>query len=244
MANNTLFDTARGDVSSKSLLSLGLAAGGLFYESFTDGIVAGSTQTQAGATQLVSEINRITTNTVSGNGVALPASTPGLTILVINHGAQPVQVYGIYGSTDTVDDVLYTTGVTQMQGSVAFYACTAAGTWYSEGIGTGYAGSFQTFSCKDALTATGTNQGTALPVTTMMNRFTTTAASTGCILPAAVAGMNITIINAGANPLQVYGNGSDTINGTAGAIGVALATGKTAEYFTTVAGAWHQLLSA
>ena len=244
MANspNVLFDTTRGDVSSKSLLVLGLAPGGLFYESYQDAIAA-TGSTQATAFQLTSEVNRLTVVT-AGTGIALPPSAPGLSIMVINHGTLPVQVYGYIGSTDTVDDVAYATGVNQMQGSVAFYICATSGAWYSEGIGTGYAGSFQTFSFVDALTATGTNQGTALPLTKMMNRVTTTAASTGVILPAAVGGMNVTLINAGANPLQVYGNGTDTINGIAGSTGVTLAAGKTAEYFTTLAGAWHQLLSA
>ena len=242
MSSNSLWDANLGVVSSLSLKGLGLAAGGLFFESFTDAITASTPQTQAAATPLVSEINRITVSAAAGNGVVLPASTAGLSVMVINHASNPVQVYGL--GTDTIDDQTATVGVTQMQGSVAFYICATAGNWYSEGIGTGYAGSFQTMSATDGLTATGTNQGTALPIKTMQTRFTTVTSGTGAILPVAVAGMNLVVINAGASTLQVYGNGSDTINGTAGATGVALAAGKTAEYFTTVAGAWHQLLSA
>lgn len=214
----------------------------LLYESYTNNITAGTVLTQAGATQLVSGINRVTTSTAIGQGVALPPAIAGLDCIVINHSAYPIQVYGV--GSDVVNDQLSTVGIPQMQGSVALYLCAANGTWYSEGTGTGYSGGFQTISSTDALTATGSTQGTALAIKTMQNRFTTVAASTGCVLPAAVAGMNIVIINAGANSLQVYGNGSDTINGTAGATGVSLAAGKTAEYFTTVAGAWHQLLSA
>ena len=244
LAANTLFDTRIGDVSSLALKSIGLATGGLFVESYQDNIVAHAGGGQSSAYQLTSEINRITTVATSGDSVALPGSQPGLSIMVINHGVNPVQVYGAPGSSDTVDDVAAATGVSQMQGSVAFYICATSGAWYSEGIGTGYAGSFQTFSCVDALTATGSNQAGALAITRMMNRFTTVASSTGAVLPVAVAGMNITVINAGANALQVYGNGSDTINGTAGATGLSLASGKTAEYFSTIAGAWHQLLSA
>ena len=238
----TIFSSNKGDVSSLAIPGLGLAPASLFFESYTDGIVAGTTLTQAGATPLVSEINRVSTSSVSGAGVLLPASAPGLTIMVINHGANPITVYG--SGTDTIDDSAYATGVTQMQNSVTFFTCATAGAWYAEGLGSGFAGSFQTFSCTDALTATGTNQGTALAIKTMQNRFTTVASGTGAILPAAVPGMNIVIMNAGANSLQVYGNGSDTINGIAAATGVSLASGKTAEYFTTVSGAWHQLLSA
>ena len=215
---------------------------GLLYESFTDAITTGVVQTQAGATQLSAEINRVTINSVSGNGARLPAAAPGLTIMVINRTPLPMQVYG--ASTDLINDVAAATGVSQMQNSVVIYTCASPSLWYAEGIGGGFAGSFQTFSAKDALVGAGANQAGATPIPAMMDRFTTVAVGTGAVLPIAVAGMNITVINAGANPLQIYGNGSDTINGTAGPTGVALAVGKTAEYFTTVAGAWHQLLSA
>ena len=241
-AVTTLWDPNKGAVLASNLQGLGLAPGSLFYESFTDGIVAATPQTQAAATPLVSEINRITTCATAGNGLLLPPSAPGLSVMVINHAANPVQVYG--AGTDTIDDQGAASGVAQMQGSVAFYMCATAGQWYSEGIGTGYAGSFQTMSSTDGIAAAGTNQATATPIKTMQNRFTTVTSGTGALLPVAVAGMNLVVINAGANPMQMYGTGSDTINGIAGATGVALAVGKTAEYFTTVAGAWHQLLSA
>ena len=237
-----LFSSNKGDISSANIPGLGLASGTLFTESYQDNITAHAGGGQTLAFQLTSEVNRITTVATAGDSCILPASAPGLSIMVINHGANPVQLYGL--GSDQIDDVAAATGVSQMQGSVAFYICATAGQWYSEGIGTGYAGSFQTFSYVDGLTSTGANQAGALQLTKMMNRVTTTAASTGVVLPAAFGGMNITLINAGANALQVYGNGTDTINGIAGATGVSLATGKTAEYFTTLNGAWHQLLSA
>jgi|GEM_PF-2529485 len=240
--NLVLFSSSNGDVSSLNMPGLGLAPNTLFIESFQDNIVAGTTQTQAGATALTAEVNRVTTSATSGNGVRLPASQAGVTIVVINHGNNPIQVYG--NGSDTVSDVAGATGVTQMQGSVALYMCATAGAWYVEGLGTGYAGNFPTFSYQDAMSGAGANQATATPIKTCQNRFTTVGSGTGAVLPVAAGGMSIVVMNAGANSLQVYGNGSDTINGVAGATGVALAAGKTAEYFTTVAGAWHQLLSA
>ena len=238
----SLFSSNKGDVSSYALPGIGLAPGGLFYESYQDNITAHAGGGQTLGFQLTSEVNRVTTVATAGDSCVLPPSAPGLSIMVINHGANPVQLYG--QGSDQIDDVAAATGVSQMQGSVAFYICATAGQWYSEGIGTGYAGSFQTFSYIDGLVSTGSNQAGALAITKMMNRVTTAASGTGVVLPSAVGGMNITVINAGANALQVYGNGTDTINGTAGATGVSLAAGKTAEYFTTVTGAWHQLLSA
>ena len=239
MPANSLFEVNLGQVSSNQLRGLGLLPGGLFIESYTDGITASATQTQAAATQLVSEVNRITVCATRGNGVKLPVSQPGLTIQVINHGAQPCQVYG--AGLDTINDQPAATGVSQMQNSVVYYACATAGLWYAEGLGSGFNGSFQTFPSIDGLVAAGTNQATATPVPTMQNRFTTVAASTGALLPAAVAGMNITIMNAGANALTVYGAGSDLINGSAT---FSLAAGKTCEFLTTVGGVWHTILSA
>lgn len=215
---------------------------GLLIESATDTITAFAGGGQANAIPLTTEVSRITIVATPGDSVKLPPSVAGLSILVINHGANPMQVFGT--GADKVNDQTATVGISQMQNSMCIYACATAGNWYSENTASGYSGSFQTFSAIDALTATGTNQGTALVVTAMQNRFTTVATSTGAILPIAVAGMSVVIINAGANGLQVYGNGSDTINGIAGATGVTLAAGKTADYITTVAGAWHQLLSA
>jgi len=77
-------------------------------------------------------------------------------------------------------------------------------------------------SVGDALTAAGTTRGDALTLAAQVNNITTAAASTGVVLPAGVAGDIFIIENAGANLIQVYGNGSDTIDGVAGATGVPL----------------------
>jgi hypothetical protein len=70
-----------------------------------------------------------------------------------------------------------------------------------------------------ALTATGNSQGTALLLTTDFNVVTTTAASTGVILPAiANFGDEVFIANLGANTLAVFpSTGGKINNGTANA---------------------------
>jgi hypothetical protein len=101
-------------------------------------------------------------------------------------------------------------------------------------------------STTDALTAHaggGRSSATALP--SAINRVTTVATGAdSVVLPTSVAGMQITVINGGANAMQVFAAGSDTINGTAGSTGVSQASGKTAIYSCPVAGAWHSVLSA
>lgn len=91
------------------------------------------------------------------------------------------------------------------------------------------------------LTAVGTNRATALVIGSSVNVISTAAASTGVVLPSAATigiGSYVVIFNDGASSIQVYGNGSDTIDGVAGATGVPLATTKRCEYYVTAALTW------
>ena len=80
----------------------GVIAGGNFVKSVTDSITAGTTQTQAGATALTKDINRVTTVGSDNDGVKLPAAVAGLEILIINDDAgQDVKVWPNTG--DAID---------------------------------------------------------------------------------------------------------------------------------------------
>lgn len=80
------------------------------------------------------------------------------------------------------------------------------------------------------LTATGNSQGTALPVPSDFNVFTTVAASTGAILPVSNTADWITVVNHGANSLTVYPpTGGKIANGAANA-GFTVAATKTAQF--------------
>jgi hypothetical protein len=217
---------------------------GFFYESATDGITAHAGGLQTNAVALTTEVNRVSIVATAGDSVALPPSVAGLTIMVINAAANSMQVFGT--SPDTINGVATGTGVTQMGNSVCFYACSAAGAWYSEGLGTGYSGSLMTESAADALTAhPGGGQTSALQLTAAINRVTTVATVADSVkLMATAPGLSIVVINAASNAVQVFGTSPDTINGVATGTGVSLAAGKTATFFCTVAGAWHQQLSA
>jgi hypothetical protein len=215
---------------------------GLLYESASNNLTATGT-TQGTALALTTEVNRLTT-VASGSGVTLPVSAGGLTILVVNNGANSLQVYG--AGTDTIDSVASSTGVTQMIGSAVLYICPAAGVWYSEGLATGYAGSLQTFSFINAITAhAGGGQGSATPLTTMVNRVTTVAtAGDSVVLPTAAPGMNVTVINSGANSLAVFPAGTDAINAQTASTSFIMQPNSVTEFFTTVVGFWHTVYSA
>lgn len=86
------------------------------------------------------------------------------------------------------------------------------------------------------LTATGSTIADALPISADLNAFSTVAASTGCILPAAGTRGMIVIHNAGASTLNVYPQATETINaGTAGAAFTITANG-TRRFFPALNG--------
>ena len=180
---------------------------GFLYESATDSIVAFAGGGQANATQLTAEINKVTTVANPGDSVMLPASAPGLTIIVINKGANAVQVFGL--GVDIIDDSPAATGVSQMRNSTVIYTCTTAGVWATEGLGGGFTssggGAFQTFSFVDGLVATpaGT-QANSIVVRASQAGFATVAAGAASKLPPAKAGMQIDVINHGANTLAMF----------------------------------------
>lgn len=93
-------------------------------------------------------------------------------------------------------------------------------------------------SVGNALTAVGTNRATALQLAKEINNVTTAAAGTGVVLPVGVVGMVITVYNAGANAIKVYGSGSETIDGTAGSTGVTLTNALRCQYTFVAANTW------
>jgi hypothetical protein len=96
----------------------------------------------------------------------------------------------------------------------------------------------------------GGGQGSALALTKAVNVVSTVATAADSVkLPApSFVGQRVTVINAAAtNSMQVFGSGTDTINGVATATGVAQAAGKSADYIATSTGtaaAWFRILSA
>jgi predicted RecA/RadA family phage recombinase len=102
-------------------------------------------------------------------------------------------------------------------------------------------------SSVNALTAhAGGGQANATPILAQIARFTTVAtAGDSGLLPAAGPGLEVTVTNAAAaNSMNVFPNTGDQINSLGANAAFALAAGKTATFFSTVAGQWHSILSA
>jgi hypothetical protein len=93
-------------------------------------------------------------------------------------------------------------------------------------------------SVSASVTAAGTTRADATALTSEINDLTTVALNTGVILPASATvgiGGFVVVFNNGANPAQVYGAGSDTIDSVAGSTGVPLTNAKRCIYYCIAA---------
>jgi hypothetical protein len=105
----------------------------------------------------------------------------------------------------------------------------------------GQYGGFVAWGVSDALTAAGSTQATALALTRPINNITTTAASTGVILPTATPGMRIMIRNGGANTLNVYPASGAQINSVGTNTAFGMGTGVFIEFVAMNTTQWYTL---
>jgi hypothetical protein len=96
--------------------------------------------------------------------------------------------------------------------------------------------------------AGGTQVASTPVMSAAINRVTVCATGgDSVLLPSAIAGQSISVINSGVASMNVFSSlssVSDTINGTVGSTAFAIAAGKTAEFICPVLGAWFVVLSA
>lgn len=102
-------------------------------------------------------------------------------------------------------------------------------------------------SVANGLTAAGSSNADALQLTAAINRVTTTALSTGVLLPLSLIspGARVTVVNSGANALLVYPGTGATINAlTATTGGFSVAAGGRADFVAVTDTNWFAILSA
>lgn len=91
----------------------------------------------------------------------------------------------------------------------------------------------------------GGGQGSATPLTAEMNQVATVATiADSVVLPASAPGMQIVVMNAAANSMNVFPATGETINAGAANAAYAQAGGKIALFCCMVSGNWRALLSA
>lgn len=99
-------------------------------------ITAGTTRTQAGATQITADITTVNTSTAPnagtnfGDGIALPQVGAGTDkIFLINNTVNPVQLYTFNTSTDTVNGIAGSNGIAIAPYSTAQIIEANPGAW-------------------------------------------------------------------------------------------------------------------
>jgi hypothetical protein len=97
------------------------------------------------------------------------------------------------------------------------------------------------FSVATAISAAGTVQGNATAITKDFNVVSTVASGAGVILPTAIAGYRITVINTSANALAVYPATSGIINSAAANAAYSQPAGSRLDYISTTTTQWYTL---
>ena len=222
--------------------------GDFILESSQDNITATASGTQANAYQIVSQTARIATVATAADSVQLPPSAPGMELIIINHGANPMQVYGNAIEAATIDDVATATGVSQMQNSAVLYFCATAGTWYTEGLATGFqrGTSLQTFSAATIAANSTATQASGTAVKTMIANVTSAATGPYSVtLPVSAPGLEITIHNISAYSIYVFPNAAGTttevINALSANASITMTTNTSTIFTCVVAGQWYTI---
>ena len=219
-----------------------LVPGDYLLESAADNITATAGGNQLNAFQVMTQTVRVSTVASPNDAIRLPPSAAGLELLVINHGANSMQVYG--SGTDQIDDAASAVGVSQMANSFVLYSCATAGNWYTEGLASGFVKglAMQTVTYATVASNTTVTQAAGTPIVAMLNNLTGGAAG-AVTLPASAPGMDITIHNISAFTITVFpnagGTGSEKINALSANTGIALATNTSCQFTSVAAGQWY-----
>ena len=218
-----------------------LQLGDFILESSQDGITATAGGGRNNSYQIVSQTSRISTVATLGDSVMLPSATPGLELIVINHGLNAMQVFG--NNVDQIDDQPSTAGVSQMSNSMVIFTCVTAGSWYTEGLSSGFATALglQTFSYQTSAANATVTQAAGTPVVTMMTNLTA-AALAAATLPVSQPGLELTVHNISAFTITVFpsagGTTTEKINLLAANTGLAMPTNTSTVFTCNVAGQW------
>jgi hypothetical protein len=118
--------TAPGSILATTTIQDG---SGMRY-STTTGISAGSAG-QATATALTTSFNVVSTAGSTGLGVALPTAVTGLRVVIVNNGANTINVFPVNGGSAQIDAAGANTAVTLAVSTTVTYEAASATQWYT-----------------------------------------------------------------------------------------------------------------
>lgn len=126
-SSNNLYGRFRF-VSGNFLVSGGyLNSAGNLLKSITNTNASGSVQTTAA--NLTKDINNITSVTVNNSGVALPSAIPGMDILVLNNGANILNVFP--KNNTKINSLATNAAYTLSSGDKGRFVAITATQWYT-----------------------------------------------------------------------------------------------------------------
>jgi hypothetical protein len=96
-----------------------------------DGLTAHAEGGQSSATQLQYGMNRVSSVASANDSVALPTAVANAWVLLVNDGGNAAKVFARNGSSDTIDGVTGSTGVTIANAKRDLFYCLTAGAWIS-----------------------------------------------------------------------------------------------------------------
>lgn len=186
-------------------------------------ITASTTQTQ-GQEPLLNNVNEVTVCANADDVVTAPALLAGMSLTIINSGANQLQVF-----PDTGDDIGagVNTSVTVEVGATAKWECAADGV----GVRIITEEALLKGSGASTITASTTQTQGQQPLVANVNEITVCANANDVVtMPLLLAGMGVTVVNNGAQTLQVFPASGDDI-------GAGVDTSVT--LLTTVIGKWE-----
>ena len=228
------------------------AKGDFSFMSSEDNLTAHAGGGQNAAYPINSGIARFTTVATAADSAILPPSTVGLQVIVINSGANSMQVYGL--GADVINGVASGTGVAQAAGSISVYTCSLVGYWYSwgtllgftSGADLGFSGSIPLFSVATVAANSGGAQTGATPLISGINMVSSAANGYSVLLPASVPGMQLSVYaTTASHTVAVFPNAGGTttevINALSANAAITMSALTSATFACAVAGQWYTL---
>jgi hypothetical protein len=159
----------------------------------------------------------------TGTGASVFANTPTLVTPILgtptsgtltNCTGLPIST-GVAGLGTNVATFLATPSSANLAAALTDETGTGANVFATSPSLTTPALAGETFSTNSSISAAGSTQGTATPLTSDYNVINTAAAGSGVILPTATTGRRIIVVNRGANTVNVYPATSSSIDALA-----------------------------
>ena len=166
-------------------------------------------------------------------------------------GASGVGTSGYSGTSGTPGPATAINATAQASGTYYVVGVASAGTNQTPSVTTtapisfdAAAGSLSTIlinSVGTGISAAGSTQGTATALTKTVNIVSTVAAGSGVVLPTAVAGRLIYIVNTNGNSVQVYPASGAAINTLATNANLTQSNGAALQYIASSATQWYTI---